>query len=85
MINIINRNKNLNYFNSLQTYYITQKRIKKIPFTLSKKYHFNNNYIFSGYIIKRKNVYYFDMKECIGPHSVHSSLVTEKIKLNADK
>ena len=46
---------------------------------------FNKNYIYSGYVVKRNGIYYFDMKECIGPYSVHSSLVSEKIKLNADK
>lgn len=46
---------------------------------------FNNGYIYSGYIVKRKETYYFDMKEVIGPYSINSSLVNEKIKLNADK
>lgn len=46
---------------------------------------FNRNYIYSGYIVKRDDKYYFDMKECIGPYSVHSALVNEKIKLNANK
>lgn len=46
---------------------------------------FNKNYIYSGYVVKRNGIYYFDMKECIGPYSVHSSLVSEKINLNANK
>lgn len=46
---------------------------------------FNNNYIYSGYVVKRNGIYYFDMKECIGAYSSYSSLVSEKIKLNEDK
>lgn len=42
---------------------------------------FNNDYVYSGYVIKRKDVYYFDMKECIGPYRHNSELVKEKINL----
>lgn len=65
--------------------YRTEMHAKHSPGLPSQYTPFNNNYIFSGYIVKRKNIYYFDAKDCIGPYSVHSSLVSEKIKLNADK
>lgn len=42
---------------------------------------FCNNYIYSGYIVRKDGKYWFDMHECVGAYSNHLDLANEKIVL----
>lgn len=46
---------------------------------------FCHNQIYSGYIFKKEDKYYFEMKEYIGPLSNYQELLNEKITLNEHK
>lgn len=42
---------------------------------------FCENYVYSGYIVKKSGKHYFDMKEVIGPYSINTNLVNQKLNL----
>lgn len=46
---------------------------------------FCENYVYSGYIVKKDGKHYFDMKDLVGPYSVNAHLVNKKLLLYEDK